>query len=149
MRLTIAALAAIWLAAAAWAGPNEDALIAADKAFAAMAQKKGAIAAYKAFAAPDLRMFDDGEGIVTGMPNILAILEGEYAEGGTVNWTPTEAVSSNDGTMGFTTGEWIYLTNGSPEQSGWYVTIWRKQKDGSWKVAVDADTTEVNDEPAQ
>src|SRR5262245_8042651 len=108
------------LTGAAFAGPNEDSLIAADKAFSAMAKAKGAAAAYQAYAAPDLRMFDDGEGIVTGMPNILKILEGEYAEGGTVSWKPTEAVSSNDGTMGFTTGEWIYLTEGSPEQSGWY-----------------------------
>lgn len=147
MRSLITLAAAILFSAIAAAGPHEDALMAADKAFSDMAKTKGPKAAYAAFGAPDLRMFDDGEGIVTGADNIQKIVEAEYAEGGTVTWTPMEAVSSADGTMGFTTGEWLYVTEGSPEQSGWYITVWRKQPDGSWKIAVDADTTEVNDQP--
>lgn len=132
------------LAGAARAGANEDALLAADKAFAAMAHDKGPVAAYAAFAAPDVRLFDDGEGIVRGMPNIQKVLEAEYAEGGTVSWAPEEAVASKDGTMGFTVGEWTYVTAGSPDQTGFYVTVWQKDAKGAWKVAVDADTTEVD-----
>ena len=137
----------VWsMAAQAVAGPHEDALIAADKAFSEMARTKGPAAAYAAFAAPDIRMFDDGEGIVAGIGNIQKVLEMEYAEGGTVSWTPAEAVASTDGTMGYTIGDWRYVTAESPEETGYYLTIWRKQADGSWKIAVDADTTEVEKE---
>lgn len=149
MRRIIIALAALLFVAPALAGPNEEALIKTDRAFSAMAKSKGPAAAYAAFAAPDARMFDDGEGVVTGMDKIQKILEAEYAEGGTVSWTPKEAQASDDGTMGFTIGDWVYVTDGSPDQTGWYVTIWRKQKDGSWKFSVDADTTEVNEQDAQ
>lgn len=142
MKIFPGAVAAMLLAGLAWAGPNEDALIAADKAFAEMARTQGAAKAYAAFAAPGVKMFDDGEGIVTGLADIQKILEAEYAEGGTVNWALSEAVASDDGTMGYTMGAWSYVTVESPEQSGYYLTIWRKQKDGTWKVAVDADTTE-------
>lgn len=143
------ALAALALAGVAYAGSNEDALIKADTAFAAMAKAKGAVAAYTAYAAPDLRMFDDGEGIVTGMPNIVKVLKGVYLENGTVDWKPTEAVASDDGTMGFTVGEWTYKAPDDLNQNGWYLTVWRKQKDGSWKVSVDADTTEINKQEAR
>lgn len=135
---------AIALSAAAFAGPHEDSLIAVDKAFAKMANQKGPAAAYDAYAAPDIRMFDDGEGLVRGLPNIRAVLEAEYIEGGKITWTPQEAVASDDGTMGFTIGEWIYVTEGSPDQTGFYVTVWRKNQKGEWKIAVDADTTEVD-----
>ena len=143
-RIALAATAAILLHGIALAGPNEDALIAADKAFSELARTKGPAAAYDAYAAPDVRMFDDAEGVVRGLPNIRKVLEAEYAEGGTISWTPEEAVASKDGTMGFTIGSWIYVTEGSPEQTGVYVTIWQKDAKGAWKIAVDADTTEID-----
>ncbi|MFT3810896.1 MAG: DUF4440 domain-containing protein [Micropepsaceae bacterium] len=143
-RIALAASAALALAGLALAGPHEDALLAADKAFAAMAYEKGPAAAYARFATDDVRMFDDAEGVVRGLPNIQKVLEGEYAEGGRISWSPDEAVASNDGSMGFTIGEWRYVTEGSPDQTGFYVTVWQKDPKGDWKVAVDADTTEVD-----
>ncbi len=145
MRSTIATIAAaVTFAGLAFAGPHEDSLLAADRAFAKLAHEKGPAAAYAAFALPDVRMFDDAEGVVRGIPNIRKVLEDEYIEGGKITWTPGEAVASQDGTMGFTIGEWIYVTEGSPDQTGAYVTVWQKDAKGDWKIAVDADTTEVD-----
>ncbi len=141
-RVTLLA-SAVLLSAAAFAGPHEDSLFAVDRAFSKLAYEKGADAAYQAYAAPDIRMFDDGEGLVRGLPNIRKVLVAEYAEGGKVSWEPHEAVASDDGTMGFTIGEWIYVTEGSPDQTGFYLTVWRKDAKGDWKIAVDADTTEI------
>lgn len=143
-RLALAFTFAASILSAARAGPNEDTLIAADTAFATLAHDKGPAAAYAVFATADVRMFDNGEGIVRGLPNIQKVLDAEYAEGGTISWKPAEAVSSKDGSMGFTIGEWTYVTDGSPDQTGFYVTIWQKDAKGVWKVAVDADTTEVD-----
>lgn len=144
MRRATLFAAALVLSSAAFAGPHEDSLIAVDTAFSKLAYEKGPAAAYDAYAAPDIRMFDDAEGLVRGLPNIQKVLEAEYAEGGRISWTPQEAVASDDGTMGFTLGEWLYVTEGSPDQSGFYLTVWRKNDKGDWKIAVDADTTEVD-----
>jgi ketosteroid isomerase-like protein len=57
-------------------------------------------------------------------------------------WTPTDAVMGPSGDIGYTWG--IYTghskdANGNPVTTrGRYITIWRKQPDGSWKVALDA-----------
>lgn len=150
MRLAIAACTAALLCVTAWAGPNEDALIAADKAFNEMAQTSGVPAAFEAFAAPDARMFRGQERIVSGPAEIRASMDAAYGAGGTLTWEPTEAVASEDGTLGFTRGRWVYTSppaDGKTSTSkGSYVTIWGKQPDGSYKFTLDIGET---DQPAQ
>ncbi len=61
-------------------------------------------------------------------------------------WTPTDAVMGPSGDMGYTWGHYEGKgkdANGNPVlTSGRYMTIWRKEKDGSWKVTLDAGATE-------
>jgi len=63
-----------------------------------------------------------------------------------LTWTPTDAVMSPSGDMGYTWGHFEGHSkdaNGNPvSTSGRYITIWRKQPDGSWKVALDAGANE-------
>jgi len=63
-------------------------------------------------------------------------------------WTPTDAILSPAGDMGYTWGHYEGHSrdaNGnSVVTTGRYLTIWRKEADGSWKVALDAS----NEEPA-
>jgi len=65
-----------------------------------------------------------------------------------LTWTPTDAVMGPSGDVGWTWGHFEGHSkdvNGNPiTTSGRYMTIWRKQADGSWKVALDAG---ANDEP--
>ena len=144
MRRTALALvlAATALAAPALAGPNEDAMIAADQAFNDLAQKEGVAKAFAAYAAPDARMFRGEETPVSGPAAIEALMAEQYAAGGSLTWAPKEAVSSDDGTLGFTHGRWSYetpkLEDGTTKTAtGSYVSVWRKQADGSYKFAVD------------
>ena len=66
-----------------------------------------------------------------------------------LTWTPTEAVMSPAGDMGYTWGHYDGHSkdaNGNPvTTSGRYMTIWRKEKDGSWKVVLDAGSNESAD----
>lgn len=66
-----------------------------------------------------------------------------------LTWTPTDAMVSPDGDMGYTWGHFEGRSkdaNGNPVlTSGRYITVWRKQPDGSWKVVLDAG---ANDAPA-
>lgn len=63
-----------------------------------------------------------------------------------LSWTPTDAVLSPAGDMGYTWGHFEGHSkdaNGNPVvTTGRYMTIWRKQADGSWKVVLDAGANE-------
>jgi ketosteroid isomerase-like protein len=59
-----------------------------------------------------------------------------------LTWTPTDAMMSPDGDMGYTWGHFEGRSkdsNGNPVLTGGrYITVWRKQPDGTWKVVLDA-----------
>lgn len=63
-----------------------------------------------------------------------------------LTWTPTDAVLGPSGDMGYTWGHFEGHSkdaNGNPViTTGRYITIWRKQPDGSWKVVLDAGANE-------
>lgn len=63
-----------------------------------------------------------------------------------LTWTPTDAVMGASGDVGWTWGHFEGTSkdaNGNPvKTTGRFITIWRKQADGSWKVALDAGANE-------
>ena len=63
-----------------------------------------------------------------------------------LTWTPTDAMMGPSGDMGYTWGHFEGHSkdaNGNPvTTSGRYITIWRKQADGTWKVMLDAGANE-------
>lgn len=63
-------------------------------------------------------------------------------------WTPTDGVMSPSGDMGYTWGHYEGQSHDADGNSkvttGRYLTIWRREADGSWKVVLDVS----NDEPA-
>ena len=58
-----------------------------------------------------------------------------------LRWEPDTAVVAASGDVGYTLGHWESVLRGAAGDSvvgrGNYVTIWRRQSDGTWKVAVD------------
>lgn len=66
-----------------------------------------------------------------------------------LTWTPTDAMMGPSGDMGFTWGHYEGNSkdaNGNPvKTSGRYMTIWRMEKDGTWKVVLDAGANEPAD----
>ena len=66
-----------------------------------------------------------------------------------LTWTPTDAMMGPSGDMGYTWGHFEGHSkdaNGNPVvTSGRYMTVWRREPDGSWKVVLDAG---ANDAPA-
>ena len=63
-----------------------------------------------------------------------------------LTWTPTDAQIGPSGDMGYTWGHFEGRSKdaaGNPVvTTGRYLTIWRKQSDGSWKVVLDAGANE-------
>jgi ketosteroid isomerase-like protein len=63
-----------------------------------------------------------------------------------LTWTPTEGMMGPSGDMGYTWGHYEGHSkdaNGNPVvTSGRYITMWRKEPDGTWKVVLDAGSNE-------
>jgi ketosteroid isomerase-like protein len=67
--------------------------------------------------------------------------EKPWPEGTSLAWTPVKAEMSASGDLGYTYGNYVYTAknkDGKPvENYGKYTSIWKKQKDGQWRVVVD------------
>jgi ketosteroid isomerase-like protein len=116
------------------------ALLQADRDFAKTGVAKD-IDSFMNFVAEDVRFYSAGV-MRTGK---LAFREG-WAKGfadptWTITWAPLYAESSTNAELGYTTGSFEIhekSADGTPVvRKGSYVTIWRKQPDGGWKVALD------------
>ena len=68
---------------------------------------------------------------------------------GVLDWVPVFADISLAGDLGYTTGPWEYVVEQSdtPTAYGHYVSVWRKQPDGSWRVVIDLGTVHPRPEP--
>ena len=144
MRLSWIAIAAA-VAVAAHGAPKDD-MLAADKAFSAMSVAQGAHAAFLANMTDDVRLFDGAHPPLVGKPAVAAYYAAEEKADPTyksqrLEWTPLEAEASPDGILGFTRGTWLFSLNrpdGTPVKlTGYYVTQWRRQADGSYKFCLD------------
>jgi ketosteroid isomerase-like protein len=109
---------------------------------------KGGGAAFAKWFADDAVTLSNGQAPVIGQAAIAADttwLPADYQ----LTWTPEGGRMGPAGDMGFTWGHYeghFKKRDGTPgATSGRYMTVWKKQPDGSWKVALDAS----NDEPAK
>lgn len=56
------------------------------------------------------------------------------------NWAPMFGDISDAGDLGYTTGPVLFTDVSDPSKPPWhgiYFSVWQKQKDGTWKVAID------------
>ncbi len=124
------------------AGRATAGLLAADMAFSARASAAGVLQAFLEVATPETKLLSNaGKGVDA--------VRSEYRDmpaSATLTWTPSEAEVSASGDMGYTWGRYTYSDPGSKGKpvvlTGTYVTIWRRQADGSWKVALDGGTVD-------
>jgi ketosteroid isomerase-like protein len=87
---------------------------------------------------------DDGVEVVDGGgfdTKDLMQKRAPWPEGTTLTWTPIKAEMSASGDLGYTYGNYIFTAKNKDGKvvvnHGKYTSIWRKQKDGQWKVVVD------------
>ena len=117
-------------------------LMKADEAFDAARAARG-LEGFASFLAGDITTIRPNQAIVRGKEAFLAGWKEAYtARGISVRWKPEVARISDDGTLGFTVGAYqVTQTENSvtkPAGTGKYITIWRLQPDGSWKVVFDS-----------
>jgi len=112
-----------------------DQVVATERAFAAASMTRGLHEAFLANLAEDAISFQPLP--LPARPNHL----GQPPSKGKLNWGPAWVATSSAGDIAISIGPWLFTAPESPvvkkETTGWYISVWRRQKDGVWKVAVD------------
>ena len=106
---------------------NPSAVIAAEFAFARLAQDKGQWTAFRATAANDAVMF------APRMVRARDWLKGRADPPVAVKWQPHQVWSSCDGSLAITQGAWQRPNN----TVGYFTTVWQRQRDGGYKWVFD------------
>jgi ketosteroid isomerase-like protein len=119
-------------------------LLAADRAFDS-ATAASRLEGWVGFFADSGRQIDRHGDFVIGHPAIRAHMAGFLGDTSyQLRWQPDHARVSGDGTLGYTLGraETLKRQGDSSVVVGRsrYLTVWRKQADGSWKVDADIGT---------
>ena len=115
------------------------ALLTADEAWS---QSAADLDGFMSFVADDASMLPFDAPIATGKEAIRAVFSAlSSAPGFALSWSATGSVVSRAGDLGYTIGTFELTVNdagGNPVTTvGKYVTVWRKQADGQWKVVAD------------
>jgi ketosteroid isomerase-like protein len=111
-------------------------LIDADKAFNDMAQKEGTGKAFIAYAADDPILIRQGNTMpLVGRTDFVEAFSG--VTGSNLSWEPLRAEIAESQDLGYTFGRYTLRENGVVKTHGVYVSIWKKQLDGSWKFVLD------------
>ncbi|NIP44691.1 MAG: DUF4440 domain-containing protein [candidate division Zixibacteria bacterium] len=120
-------------------------MLEADEAFSLMSVEQGMRPAFDLYMADNATMYRNGMDPITGREEILSLYPLSDEQEGILSWDPFYAEIAESGDMGYTLGKWVYTVTDTlgmeSEAYGYYVTIWEKQPDDSWKFVFDAGIT--------
>ncbi|HLP18351.1 MAG TPA: DUF4440 domain-containing protein [Bacteroidota bacterium] len=118
-----------------------DSMVATERAFAATCLKEGIRASFLKFFAdsavafsPEPYVFRQAAAKRPAPANPLAR---------TLHWEPVAGDVASSGDLGFLMGPSSltdHSTQPAPVHYGFYLSVWKKQRDGSWKVVIDIGT---------
>jgi ketosteroid isomerase-like protein len=114
-------------------------IAAQERAFARTCVEKGMRAAFTEFFAPDAIAFEPQPALAA--PSLPRKPDGTASV--RLDWEPWVADASAAGDLGWDAGPYV-LEDRSPAKRppryGWFFSVWRRQPDGRWKVALDVGT---------
>jgi ketosteroid isomerase-like protein len=120
--------------------PDPAELLARDRAFDQAAAERG-IDGFMEFIDPQVELLPPNEPLQRGREAMRAHWADALSQKGSVRWQPLEAQTAASGELGYTIG--VYQVHALDEKGqkvdryGKYLTIWRKDKDGQWRVVSD------------
>jgi len=113
-------------------------MVKTEQAFSKMAQDKSIREAFMTYIADDGLLFRPGA--VNGKKWMIEHPAPPSDKKPVLVWQPGYAGMAASGDMGFTTGPWEAKADVNDEKIsayGHFVTVWKKQPDGSWRFVVD------------
>lgn len=113
----------------------------AEKSFEDMALQKGIAEAFWFFADENAVIIRGSDSLISGKDAIRNYYEKQNLSNAKVNWTPDFIEVSSSGDLAYTYGKYVWkFTNpdGSiTENKGIFHTVWKRQKNKSWKYVWD------------
>jgi len=134
-RILLAATCLLLGAAGAQLVPRNSAnLLEADTDFAAVTAQRG-LDGFLSYLADGVLKFAEKGGLLTTREQVREQLKPSFDKPGfQLKWKPLGAEAAASGDLGYTWGEYEAMPSG---RRGHYLTVWKRQKDGSWKVVAD------------
>jgi ketosteroid isomerase-like protein len=122
-------------------GPAQDAvsdarnLVARDIAFSEWSASKGTVSAFREFLAEDATVFPKSATPIEGRKEIIKQMEADTPI--ILRWKPISGKVTGD--LGYTFGTYTVADQATKASlgGGRYMSVWRRQVDGTWKVAFD------------
>jgi ketosteroid isomerase-like protein len=118
---------------------KKESMMQADRDFSRLSIEQGTYEAFDTYMADSATIYRNNQHPFTGREAIRSILPED--DPGTLQWEPLYADIAQSGDLGYTLGKYEYIftdsTGAEQVSEGYYVTIWKKQPDGSWKYVFD------------
>ena len=116
-------------------------ILLTEKAFEKMTAEKGIAEAFYFFAAESAVIKRENDTLIVGKNAIRDYYDKKGNKNATVNWSPDFIEVSNDGTMAYTYGKYLWQLKGEKadtvQYKGVFHTVWKRQSDKSWKYVWD------------
>lgn len=123
---------------------GEQTLMRTDLEFARATSTRG-LEGWLAFFDSNASIFPGGHPIVTGLEAIRRYYTETGFDPAGLSWTPVGAHLAASGDLGYTYGTWELhrpaATGSPPVAHGQYLTVWKRQSDGTWRVLADIGST--------
>ena len=122
-------------------------LLEVDREFSSLSLMEGMHKAFLSFMADSGVLLRNDAYPLKGRYNLARLFEKSGDTSFVLTWEPVFEKISGDGSLGYTYGIFTDKTKNTGEiRKGTYVTIWEKQKDGSWKFVLDTGTQGLPDD---
>lgn len=106
---------------------------------------------YMSFYADDAAELPNGENMLQGKENIAKTMGFLDDRNNHLTWSPVHADMAASGDLGYTYGTYEFRSKDKEGKAtveyGKYASIWKKQKDGSWKVVMDMGNSSPSPKP--
>ncbi|PSJ76875.1 hypothetical protein C7N43_11490 [Sphingobacteriales bacterium UPWRP_1] len=114
-------------------------LLDTDRAFSNMCGQQGMKAAFLYYAADEAIKMTEGRFPQVGKTELKAFFDAApgAAAATQLKWEPIKVDIAASGDMGYTFGNWQFAQKDTT-MYGYYVSIWKKQPNGTWKYVLDA-----------
>jgi len=122
--------------------PDPSVLLNADKGFSDFSLKNGFANAFIAYADDNVIKLANNSNPIIGKTALVARFSKiAISNHNILTWTPLKAEIAQSGDLGYTFGNYQLKVKLTADKDtiyyGNYVSIWKKQKDGSWKYVLD------------
>lgn len=115
-------------------------ITATEREFAAFCKQNGMEAAFVKYA-DDSAVIHRNDKIIRGKDSIGAFYKSRPLKNTTLDWWPDYVNVSSSADLGYTYGHFVYTSKDSTgkatEYKGIFHTVWKKQKDGTWRYLWD------------